>query len=52
MEVISSNNDSSLHLIGNDNSFQDLTSDGDIRGKWAFLIDVSGFNSLFGSPDT
>ncbi len=48
MKVISSNNNSSLHLSRNTNSFKNFTSDRDVTSKWTFFINISWFNCLFG----
>lgn len=40
MEVISSQDDSSSHLGGKDDTFTDSSSNGNVRGEWAFLINV------------
>ena len=49
VEVISSDDDGSLHLGGDADTLEDSASDGDVAGEGAFLIDVSGFDGLFGS---
>jgi hypothetical protein len=40
-----------LHFGGDADAFQDSASDGDVAGEGAFLIDVSGFDGLFGSSE-
>ena len=45
MQVISPQNNSSLHLVGKDDTLEDSTSDANIRGEWALLINVL---ALFG----
>ena len=40
MEVISSQNDSSLHLVGQHDTLEDSSSDTHVRGKWTLLINV------------
>ena len=49
MKIISSDDDSSLHFCGDDNSLEDFSSDGDVAGEGTFLIDVVAFDGLFGS---
>jgi hypothetical protein len=51
VKIISSDDDGSLHFGGDANAFQDSASDGDVAGEGAFLIDVSGFDGLFGSSE-
>jgi len=45
VKVIPSDNDSSLHLCGDDKSLQDATTDGNIAGEGALFVDVISFNS-------
>lgn len=40
VEIVSSDDDSSVHLGGHNSTGQDLTSDGDVTNKWALLVDV------------
>ena len=40
MEVISSQNDSSLHLVRQHDTFEDSSSDTHVRGEWTLLINV------------
>ena len=40
MEVISSQDDSSSHLGGKDDTFTDSSSDRNVRSEWAFLVNV------------
>ena len=51
VKVISSDNDGSLHFSGDANTLEDSASDGDVAGEGAFLIDVGGFNGLFGGSE-
>ena len=51
VKVVSSDNDGSLHFGGDADAFQDSASDGDVAGEGAFLIDVGGFDGLFGSSE-
>lgn len=41
VKVVSSHDDSSLHLGGNDYSLDDSSSDGNVTGEWAFLVNVT-----------
>ena len=38
MEVFSADDESSVHLGGNDSAGQDTTTDGDETGEWALLV--------------
>ena len=49
VKIVSSDDNGSLHFGGDADAFQDSASDGDVAGEGAFLIDVSGFDGLFGS---
>ena len=49
MEIISSDDDGSLHLGGDNNAFKDFSSDGNVAGEWTLLINVGRFNCLLGS---
>ena len=40
MEVISSQDDSSSHLGGKDDTFTDSSSDRNVRSEWAFLVNI------------
>ena len=51
VEVISSHNDSSLHFGWDDNTLEDLTSDGNVGGEGAFLVNVSWFYGFLGGSD-
>jgi hypothetical protein len=46
MEVVSSDDDGSLHLGADDDSLQYFSTDGDTTGERALLIDVGAFNSF------
>ena len=48
MEVISSDDDGSVHLGRDDNTLNDLSSDADITSEGALFIDVGAFNSFSG----
>jgi len=52
MEVIASDDDGSLHLVGNNNTLEDLASDGNITGEGAFVIDVVSVNGGLGGLET
>ena len=49
VKVISSDDDGSLHFVADDDSLENLASDGDSAGEGAFLIDVVSLDSLLGS---
>lgn len=40
LQVISSDNQGSLHFVGDNHSLQDTTSDRDIASEWALLVNV------------
>ena len=48
MEIISSHNNGSLHLGGDNKSFEDSASDGDFASEGALLVDIVTFNSFLG----
>lgn len=47
MEIISSDNNGSLHLCWNYDSLKNLASNWDVTGEWALFINVFWFNSFF-----
>ena len=52
MEIISSDNDGSLHLGGDNQSLQDSSSDVDLASEGTFLIDVVSFDSFLGGLES
>lgn len=46
VEVVSSDDDSSVHFGGHNSTGHDLTSDGDVTDPWALLVNVRTLNSL------
>lgn len=52
MEVITSDDDGSLHLVGDNNTLEDFASDGDVTGEGAFVIDVVAVNGGLGGLET
>jgi hypothetical protein len=52
VKVISSYNDSSLHLGGDDLSGQNSSSNGDVSGKGALLVDEGSLNGGIGGLDS
>jgi len=40
VEVVSSDDDGSVHFGGHDSTGQNLTSDGDVSDEWALLVNV------------
>ena len=49
VQVLSSDDNGSVHLGGYNGTGQNLSSDGNSTGEWTFLVDVVGFNgSLWG----
>ena len=50
VEIISSDNDGSLHLCGDTDSLEDLSSDWNVAGEWALFVNVGWFDGfLWGS---
>lgn len=49
VKIIPSDDKGPLHLCTNDNALKDLSPDGDIAGKGAFLVNILGFNSFLWS---
>ena len=49
VKVITSNDDSPLHFGGNADTLENLSTDGDVTGEGAFLINISSFNGFLGS---
>jgi len=47
MEIISSDDNGSLHFGWDADTLENFTSDRDVAGEWAFFINVSGFDSFF-----
>ena len=52
VEVISSDDDGSLHFGGDADTLEDSSSNGDVAGEGTFLINVGGFDGLFGSSES
>ena len=48
MKVISSDNNSSMHFVGRNDSSENSTSNANVSGKWTFLINVLSFNGFSG----
>lgn len=48
MQVLTTDDDSALHLGGDDDTGQDTTTDRDITGEGALLVDVGTFDGLLG----
>lgn len=44
VEVVSSDDDSSVHFGGDNSTSQKLTSDGNLTNKWTLLVDVRTFD--------
>ena len=44
VEVVSANNNSTLHLGGHNHASQDTSSDGDVSGKRALLVNIISLN--------
>ena len=52
VEVLTTDDDGALHLGGDDLTSQDATTDGNITGEGALLVDVGTLNSLLGGLET
>lgn len=48
VEVLATDDDGALHLGGDDLTSEDATTDGDITGEGALLVDVLALNGLLG----
>ena len=48
VQVVTSDDEGSLHLGGEDDALEDTTSDGDVAGEGAFLIDVGALDGFLG----
>ena len=46
VQVISSDDDGTLHLGAHDDTSQDTTTNGDVAGEWTFFVNVSSFDSF------
>jgi hypothetical protein len=45
VQVVTSDNDGTVHLGGNNGTRQDLTSDGNLTDEWTLLVNVRTLNS-------
>ena len=52
MEVITSQNDGSFHLAGGNYTLEDSSSDRDIGGEGALLVNILSLNSFCGGLET
>jgi hypothetical protein len=52
VEVLSADDDGSVHLGGNDGTSQDTATDGDETGEGALLVDVAALNGGLGGSET
>ena len=52
VEIISSDDNGSLHFGWNADTLEDFSSNWDVAGEWAFFIDVSGFDSFLWSSES
>lgn len=44
VEVLATDDESAVHLGGDDGSGEDTATDGDLSGEWALLVDVGALN--------
>ena len=49
VEIVTSDHNGSLHLGGDDDTLEDLASDGNTAGEGAFFVYVFGFDGFLGS---
>lgn len=49
VEVVSSDDDGSVHFGGDNSTSQNLTSDGDLTSEWTLLVDVRALDGRLGS---
>ena len=49
VKVVTSDDDGSLHFVGDDDTFEYFSSYGDIASEGTFFIDVVSFDGFFGS---
>lgn len=52
VKVVSSDDDGSLHFGWDADTLEDSSSDWDVAGEWAFLINVGGFDGLLWSSES
>lgn len=53
MKIFSFNNQGSVHLVGNNDTSQDSSSDGDgSGGEWTFFVDVGSVDGFFWGFET
>ena len=52
VKIISSHNNGPLHFVRDDNTLENLASNGNIGGEWAFFINVSRFNGFLRCSNT
>lgn len=52
VEIISSDDDGSLHFCGNTDTLEDLSSDWNVAGEWALFVNICGFNGFFRSSES
>lgn len=52
VEVVSSDDDSSVHFGGNNGTGQNLTSDGNLTSEWALLVDVRALDGRLRGLET
>lgn len=48
MQILSANNNGTLHLCRLDGSGKDAAADGDVSGEWTLLVNVCALYCLFG----
>ena len=52
VQVVSSDNDGSVHFVGDHQSFVQLSSDGGEASEWAFVVNVVSFLGFLGDLES
>lgn len=52
VQVVSSDDDGSVHLGGDNSTGQNLTSDGDVTDEWTLLVDVGTLDGSLGGLES
>ena len=52
VEIISSDDDGSLHFCGNADTLEDLSSDWNVAGEWALFVNVGWFDGFLWSSES
>jgi len=52
VKVFAADDQSSVHLGGDDSAGENTATDGDESGEWALLVDVGAINGSLGGPES